>query len=75
MRQKARQISALYLGAINNADRKGRISIEDTAKNSLTTIFTGNEETKNGYTPVKNSAYSWDGRHQLYDYRFKAIFR
>ena len=50
----------LYLSAINNSDRAGRIIIDDTAKKTQT-IFTSNDEDKFGYDPVKNSAYSWTG--------------
>ncbi len=53
--------SDLYLGAINNSDRAGRILISDTARNLSDTIYTDNDTAKNGYTPVENSAYSWTG--------------
>lgn len=53
--------SDLYLGAINNSDRAGRITITNTAKNSLDTIFNSNDEARNGYNPNRNSAYSWTG--------------
>lgn len=53
--------SDLYLGVINNSDRAGRISIIDTSKNSLNTIYTNNNEARNGYNPAKNSSYSWTG--------------
>ena len=53
--------SDLYLGAINNSNRARRISIVDTSKNSLNTVYTNNDETINSYNPTITSAYSWTG--------------